>query len=214
MEYDTNRESEADLNSVNSAGLPVAPASGDSRIESAVFENDVKRPISTTKSKRLKSSLRLRYEAEVSVIKKKLGDLDEMRNLLGISQRKICQLLFVDPSAWTRWTKSGEEAPPHIYRMLTWYLALNDKYPALDVNFWLQTVTRANEGDSVQELQRKIAVLSSELAQYRSDSETRTTLLEAESRKNRQQRTIIFAALIAVTIIALIIVSVTHFATG
>ncbi len=97
---------------------------------------------------RPKSSQRLRYEAEVSVLKKKLGGLEEIREKLGLSQRKICQLLMVDPSAWTRWTKSGDDAPPHIYRSLQWYLALEEKFPALDVNFWLQTVARVAPPES------------------------------------------------------------------
>ena len=99
--------------------------------------------LNTHEKVRSKSSHRIRYEAEVEILRKKLGDLESIRNQLGLSQRKICQLLFVDPSAWTRWTKGGD-APPHIYRALQWYLALQDKYPALDVNFWLSTVPRAN----------------------------------------------------------------------
>jgi transcriptional regulator with XRE-family HTH domain len=95
--------------------------------------------------RRAKSSLRLKYEAETHVIERKLGDLEAIREKLGLTQRKMAQLLLVDPSAWTRWTKGGDEAPPHIYRMLQWYLALEEKYPALDVNFWLNTVTQVTE---------------------------------------------------------------------
>jgi transcriptional regulator with XRE-family HTH domain len=95
-----------------------------------------------TPTHRAKSSLRLKYEAEAQVLRARLGDLESIREKLGLSQRKICQLLLVDPSAWTRWTRSGEVAPPHVYRMLQWYLALNDKYPALDAAFWLSTVSR------------------------------------------------------------------------
>lgn len=91
-------------------------------------------------AQRAKSSLRLKYEAERQVIERKLGSLESIRESLGLSQRKMAQLLLVDPSAWTRWTKGAEAAPPHVYRMLQWYLALEEKYPALDVNFWLNTV--------------------------------------------------------------------------
>lgn len=94
---------------------------------------------------RAKSANRIRYEAEVELLKRKLGDLESIRQKVGLSQRKMCQLLFVDPSAWTRWTKGGESAPPYVYRALQWYLALNDKYPALDVNFWLGTATRGDQ---------------------------------------------------------------------
>jgi transcriptional regulator with XRE-family HTH domain len=95
--------------------------------------------------RRVKSSLRLRYEAETHVIERKIGDLESIREKLGLSQRKMAQLLLVDPSAWTRWTKGEDAAPPHIFRMLQWYLALEEKYPALDVNFWLKTVSQVSE---------------------------------------------------------------------
>lgn len=39
----------------------------------------------------------------------------------------MCQLLLVDPSAWTRWMKDESRVPPHIYRSLEWFLALNQK---------------------------------------------------------------------------------------
>lgn len=103
-----------------------------------------------------KSSLRMRYEAEASVIKKKLGNLDDIRTVLGLSQRKICQLLLVDPSAWTRWTRQNESAPPHIYRMLQWYLALEGKYPALDAGFWLSAVSRSGSDDLIADQSREI----------------------------------------------------------
>lgn len=106
---------------------------------------------------RSKSSLRIRYEAETEVIRRKLGSLETIRGQLGISQRKMCQLLLVDPSAWSRWVREDEDAPPHIYRMLQWYLALQEKYPALDVNFWLSTVTRAQEPLRLEIQESKLA---------------------------------------------------------
>lgn len=99
---------------------------------------------------RARSSLRQRYEAEARVIEKRLGGLESVRESLGLSQRKMAQLLLVDPSAWTRWT-SGDTAPPHIWRSLAWYLALQDKYPALDAAFWLQGVARAADGDRISQ---------------------------------------------------------------
>jgi len=76
------------------------------------------RPISA----RTKTSQRLKYEAETQVFKREMGSLEEVRIKLGFSKRKICQLLLVDPSAWTRWTTENGDAPPHIYRSLKWYL--------------------------------------------------------------------------------------------
>lgn len=125
-------------------------------------------------SPRAKTSMRLKYEAESEVIRKKLGDLETIRGQLGLSQRKIAQLLLVDPSAWTRWTKSGEKAPPHVYRMLQWYLALQDKYPALDVNFWLNTVSQRPEitNNETKALLKEIAVLKARIAILESANES------------------------------------------
>lgn len=78
---------------------------------------------------RIKSSNRRAYEAEVLFLKKQNGELEVIRERLGLSRRKICQLLLVDPSAWTRWTSPGGEAPPHIYKALDWYLAGMEKDP-------------------------------------------------------------------------------------
>jgi hypothetical protein len=90
---------------------------------------------------RAKTSLRLRYEAEGAALQRKIGGLEDMRHMLGLSRRKICQLLLVDPSAWTRWTRPGQSPPPHIFRSLQWFLALQDKYPAVDAQFWLQALS-------------------------------------------------------------------------
>lgn len=78
---------------------------------------------------RKKSANRLRYDAEIRVIRARVGNLEEIREKLGLSRRKMCQLLLVDPSAWTRWTSPGGEAPPHIYRALEWYMLLTEKDP-------------------------------------------------------------------------------------
>jgi transcriptional regulator with XRE-family HTH domain len=77
--------------------------------------------------KRAKTPMRLLYAAEVSVFKAQHGGLENIRLKLGFSRRKICQLLMVDPSAWTRWMKDEDSIPPHVYRSLEWYLALHEK---------------------------------------------------------------------------------------
>ena len=78
---------------------------------------------------RKKSANRIRYDAEIKVIRARVGNLEEIRARLGLTRRKMCQLLLVDPSAWTRWSAPGGEAPPHIYRALEWYLLLIEKDP-------------------------------------------------------------------------------------
>lgn len=87
--------------------------------------------------KRARSPHRLQYEAQVEVIRRQIGELEKIRENLGLSQRKICQLLMVDPSAWTRWTKKGESAPPHIYRALQWYMILQEKIPGLTPQYFV-----------------------------------------------------------------------------
>jgi transcriptional regulator with XRE-family HTH domain len=136
---------------------------------------------------RAKTSLRIRYEAEVQVIKRKLGNLEDIRKTLGLSQRKISQLLFVDPSAWTRWTKGGDEAPPHIYRMLQWYLALEDKYPALDTGFWLSTVARISEPARNQLLERELKDLQM-LERQAIDRKTDQISAEIQVLSNEQKK--------------------------
>lgn len=86
---------------------------------------------------RSKTSSRIFYEAQVSVIRKQLGNLEKIRTDLGLSQRKICQLLMVDPSAWTRWNRDGEGAPPHIWRALQWYMTLQEKIPGLTPQYFI-----------------------------------------------------------------------------
>ena len=119
--------------------------------------------IENTPSTRARSSLRQRYEAEARVIERRIGGLEQAREMLGLSQRKMAQLLLVDPSAWTRWTQSDQGAPPHVWRALAWYLALQEKYPALDAAFWLQGVARAT-GPAVDErLSRNISENADEI---------------------------------------------------
>lgn len=89
-----------------------------------ILENEANTPLF-----RKKTSLRMRYEAEAKVILEQLGGLEEIRLRLGLSQRKICQLLFIDPSAWSRWLKKTSHIPPHIIRALQWYLELEGKNP-------------------------------------------------------------------------------------
>lgn len=91
---------------------------------------------------RSKTSLRMKYEAEVLAFTKDHGDLESIRRQLGLSKRKMAQLLLVDPSAWTRWTSKGGEAPPHIFRALQWYLLLQEKHPEYKSSLWLNAVSQ------------------------------------------------------------------------
>ncbi|MBK9294034.1 MAG: hypothetical protein IPM57_06250 [Oligoflexia bacterium] len=74
-------------------------------------------------TQRHRSSRRLRHEAEADVFVKSMGDLEQIRQSLGLRPSQISEILKVHPSAWTRWVKEGK-APPHIYQMLQWYIEL------------------------------------------------------------------------------------------
>lgn len=87
---------------------------------------------------RVTSSTRLNYQAQVDVIQDQIGDLENVRSALGLSQRKMAQLLLVDPSSWSRWTQKGDDVPPHIYRALQWYMILQEKIPGLNASYFLQ----------------------------------------------------------------------------
>ncbi len=128
---------------------------------------------------RVRSSLRQRYEAEARVIERRVGDLESVREQLGLSQRKMAQLLLVDPSAWTRWTQGQTAAPPHIWRALAWYLALQDKYPALDAAFWLNGVARAGSSEAAIEQGRAQAA---EIQKLRRELEGLKRQLQAHER--------------------------------
>ena len=88
---------------------------------------------------RSKTSLRMNYEAQVTVMRRQMGSLEAVRLDLGLSQRKMAQLLMVDPSSWTRWTKQGDEAPPHLWRALQWSMALREKIPGLTPHYFTGT---------------------------------------------------------------------------
>lgn len=86
---------------------------------------------------RFKSSLRMQYESQVEVIKKQIGEIEVVRNRLGLSQRKMAQLLLVDPSAWSRWMKNESQIPPLVWRSLQWFLITQDKIPGLTSEYFI-----------------------------------------------------------------------------
>ncbi|MBT4760460.1 MAG: hypothetical protein HOO06_02075 [Bdellovibrionaceae bacterium] len=122
-----------------------------------------------------KSTQQIKYDAEVQVIKAKIGGVDNIRLQLGLSKRKLAQLLMIDPSSLTRWSKEPHRVPAHIYRSLQWYLALIDKEPAWHPqNIYLK-------GD----LQNQILILEKKLEQA----------IEAQEKTRKYQRkTLLFAS--------------------
>lgn len=114
--------------------------------------------------RKVKTPLRIRYEVQASNIQGEIGDLESIRMRLGLSKRKICQLLLIDPSSWTRWTNfSGSKPPPHIYRMLQWYLLLKEKHPEMHPDYWLRTYTNQSVGQSYNNMEKVVIGLKDEL---------------------------------------------------
>ncbi len=70
------------------------------------------------------SSRRLRFNAQTKVFEDRYGGLEDVRKTLGLRPSQICEILKVHPSAWIRWTRGKQPAPPHIYQMLEWYIEL------------------------------------------------------------------------------------------
>lgn len=139
------------------------------------------------KKARIKTSNRLNYEAQVEVIKKQIGDIEVIRNKLNLSQRKMAQLLLVDPSAWSRWSTPGESAPPHVYRALQWYMSLQEQIPGLNAAYFLQKDTdvlkkelKSFTENQVQEIEKTIAALQASTITL----QTRTTEIVHHSSKD------------------------------
>lgn len=131
------------------------------------------------------STLNDRFRFEVDQIKEKTGGLEAIRKTLGLSQRRICLLLLVDPSAWTRWNKTGQDAPPHVYRALQWLLALQDRYPELKNPYWLAGLVQTNHPPpsgiaefekTHQEIQKLKAAVASFKSEVNAREMTRITL--------------------------------------
>lgn len=91
------------------------------------------------------------------LIRSQIGDIEEIRNSLGLSRRKMCQLLLIDPSTWTRWTTGKTTPPPYIYRMLQWGLAIMDKYPETHP---LANYEKFEQLKKIEELEKKIEQLA------------------------------------------------------
>ena len=138
----------------------------------------------------IQTSQRLQYLAHAEVVKKQLGGLEEIRLKLGLSGRKLCQLLLVDPSAWTRWKKEG--APPHIWRALQWYFIIQEKIPGLTPTYFLgrdPQIAAAETSQRLQKMEEKWQVgqsqLADELALKNLELSQKITQLETAIKVNR-----------------------------
>ncbi len=149
---------------------------------------------------RSKSINRIQFEAEVDLIKRQIGDLESIRLKLGLSARKMTQLLLVDPSAWTRWTQKTTQPPPHIYRALQWYLALQEKNPGFTPQFFLNTQV-FSKGEQHKDLIAKTQQLHEQLSDKITQENDRLRTLEKRLEIYKKQSWILFIGLILMTII-------------
>jgi len=129
-----------------------------------------------------KLSLRERYLLERDQIRNEIGDLSQILDTLGISQRKACQLLLVDPSAWTRWNKTS--APPHIYQALRWLVQLKKINPEAvgptDLSTRLDHV-QSNTSSKLRILEESLGYLEKKLVLAHQLSSRQTVQPETQS---------------------------------
>lgn len=124
--------------------------------------------LNATDEVRAKTSLKMHYEAQSAVIERQLGGLEGVRSKLGLSQRKMAQLLMVDPSAWTRWNRSGTRAPGIVWRALQWYMILQEKIPGLTPNYFLGTSPEYFKAEAFKEIRKDREVLGQKLSEFES----------------------------------------------
>lgn len=126
----------------------------------------------------MKTSLRMRYEAESIVIQKELGSLEKIRESLGMSRRKMSQLLLIDPSTWTRWTQDEKKVPPLVFRSLQWYLALIEKKPIWSPhNTFSDLSSSALISERIKKLETKLEKTLQELNQWKKQKTKRKSWL-------------------------------------
>lgn len=147
------------------------------------------------------------YSEERKQVIQEIGDIETIRKTLGLSRRKICKLLLVDPSSWTRWTKSGSDAPAYIYRSLQWCLAIMEKYP--EAHPIVRSLSYEKE-NKVEALSRK---LEDRIGLHKSivfDVQMEVNQMKAENKKilkiNRDLKTIVILLLILISILVFFLI--------
>lgn len=186
----------------------------DPEISSAFVFGDEAHFLEDTKSeklRRVRTANRIKYEAEVDVIRRQIGDLEDIRSKLGLSRRKMCQLLMVDPSAWTRWMKEG--APPYVYRALEWYMLLSKEAPHQAHSYWLATVgARGPDSDDkhlMNRLKHENLILEDKIRDMQSILAAMNKETEKMKQRNRTQTyATLFALLMGVGSMSLYVLSV------
>ncbi len=121
-------------------------------------------------------NLREEYFLEKDRIVEQYGDLEKIRLALGLNRRRLCRLLLVDPSAWTRWCNDG--APPHIYQALRWLIELRGVRPDITAPSDLAgriDLMQSSFQKKIYELERQVEMLERSLALARALTERAVT---------------------------------------
>ncbi len=142
---------------------------------------------------RKKTSLNLKYQAESQVIRNKIGSIEDVRKDLGVSQRKMAQLLMVDPSSWNRWSKTGK-TPSYIYRSLQWYLALIEKQP----EWHPQNSFLGGNDTRIYELERKF---TERISALEADNSILTAQLKLQTQR-RSKELLLMCSLLGLALVA------------
>ena len=121
-------------------------------------------------------NLREEYVLEKERIVEQHGDLEKIRLALGLNRRRLCRLLLVDPSAWTRWCNDG--APPHIYQALRWLIELRGVRPDITAPGDLagrMDLIQSSLQKKIHELEMQVEMLERSLALTRAITERAVT---------------------------------------
>ena len=117
-------------------------------------------------NKHEKTKSRGRNEITASLIQKQIGDIEQVRASLGLNKKRMCELLLIDPSTWTRWTTGKTAPPPWLYRTLQWGLAVMDKHPEFHPLLIRQNTTANSSSLEIKRLSAQINSVKKDLRRW------------------------------------------------
>ena len=165
----------------------------------------------TEKRPRAISAHRRRNMEIASKLKTELGNLDDIRGHLGLNKKEMAELLLVDPSAWSRWSKNESKVPLHVWRSLDWYLRLKDTEVSTSEEPMQSAQIeelRAEVMEKLAEMRDSIIIMERESIQDIIDSERRDLLSEFEQGAQLASgwKLLILANLLGIFLVALILI--------
>lgn len=139
------------------------------------FEPQLNNQIFEDEKNHLNKSLTYREKNELTaeLIKKQIGDIEQIRISMGLNKKRMCELLLIDPSTWTRWSTGKTPVPPTVYRSLQWGLAVMDKHPEFHPlmisrsNLFNEARIGSQKPKNSEEIKEKSLFLEEELRQLK-----------------------------------------------